>query len=339
MDTWLELLRRHWNYALGERLDYLSRTRERIDRCSLVSEPIGEIPKRVNVYSQCRALKETKRLFPEYKDIYTDVQQENLKRLDKTYKRWMVPDVTGKRGGKPRFKKVGRIRSFTFPRTNSSKAGAHIEGSKLKLSKIGEMRINLHRPFPRGFTPKTCTIIKKADGWYASIALQDASVPELLPLDRVKSAVGVDVGLKELAVTSDGEMFPIQQFYRKGQARLAKAQRKLARKVKRSANYLKQLNKVQRLHQKVQRQRREQHYKVAHQLVNQYDLIAVEDLNIRGLAKTKLSKSILDAGWGQFLTIVEAVAVKCGSHFVKVRPHGTSQDCSGCGTSSKRFVS
>ena len=93
------------------------------------------------------------------------------------------------------------------------------------------------------------------------------------------------------------------------------------------------------MHQKVQRQRKEQHYKVAHQLVKQYDFIAVEDLNIRGLAKTRLSKSILDAGWGQLLTIVEAVAVKRGSRFVKVRPHGTSQDCSGCGTKVSKDLS
>lgn len=156
---------------------------------------------------------------------------------------------------------------------------------------------------------------------------------------KVKTAVGVDVGLKEFAVTSTGETFPIQQFYRQAQKQLARAQRKLARKQKRSRNYLKQLNRVQRLHQKIERQRKDHHYRVAHALTKRFDLIALEDLNIRGLAKTKLAKSILDAGWGGFMTIVEAVAVKRGLHVVKVSPHGTSQDCSSCGTKVPKTLS
>jgi putative transposase len=98
LSHWGELLRRHWNYALGQRLDYLRRTRSSIDRCSLISEPIGDIPERVDYYSQAADLKETKRLFPEYKDIYADCQQQNLMRLDKAWKRWLIPDKTGKRG-------------------------------------------------------------------------------------------------------------------------------------------------------------------------------------------------------------------------------------------------
>jgi putative transposase len=102
LSHWGELLRRHWNYALGQRLDYLRRTRSSIDRCSLVSEPIGDITARVDYYSQAANLKQTKSLFPEYKDIYADCQQQNLMRLDQAWKRWLVPDKSGKRGGKPR---------------------------------------------------------------------------------------------------------------------------------------------------------------------------------------------------------------------------------------------
>ncbi|NEO85529.1 MAG: transposase [Spirulina sp. SIO3F2] len=339
MERWLELLRRHWNYALGQRLDWLNRTRELINACSIVSEPIGDIPEPVNYYSQQAALKETKALFPEYKGIYAEVQQGNLRRLDKAWQRWRKPDETGKRAGRPRFKKVGKLRSFIFPRVNCPKAGVHIQGERIRFSRIGEMQIRLHRPFPEGFIPKTCTVIKKADGWYAGITLKDASVPELLPVTEIKTAVGVDVGLKEFAVTSTGETFPIQQFYRRAQQQLARAQRKLSRKQKRSRNYLKQLNRVQRLHQRIERQRKDHHYQVAHTLVQRFDLIALEDLNIRGLAKTKLAKSILDAGWGGFMTILEAVAVKRGLHVVKVSPHGTSQDCSGCGAKVPKTLS
>jgi putative transposase len=165
MDTWGELLRRHWNHALDQRLDWLRRTRCQVDRCNIVSEPIGDIPEKVDYYSQASELKQTKELFPEYKDIYADCQQQNLMRLDKAWKRWLIPDKTGKRGGRPRFKKQGDICSFTFPRVNNAKAGAHLTGNILKLSKIGEIQVVLHRPIPDGFAIKQATLVKKADGW------------------------------------------------------------------------------------------------------------------------------------------------------------------------------
>ncbi|BAZ21439.1 transposase [Kalymmatonema gypsitolerans NIES-4073] len=119
LETWGELLRRHWNYALGERLDWLRRTRLQIDRCSLVSEAIGEIPDKPDYYTQASNLKQTKELFPDYKSIYSDCQQQNLIRLDRAWKKWLVQDLNGNRGGRPRFKKRGDICSFTFPRVNS----------------------------------------------------------------------------------------------------------------------------------------------------------------------------------------------------------------------------
>ncbi|MGB3206117.1 MAG: transposase [Crinalium sp.] len=267
MMQWLELLRRHYNYSLGQRLDWLSRTRSYVDRCSLISEHIGEIPEQFPNYNfQAGLLKPTKELFPEYKDIYHDVQQQNLKRLDKTWDRWIKPDKSGKRGGRPRFKKQGELRSFTFPRVNNPKAGAHINNGILKLSKIGEIPVILHRSIPDGFVLKTATIVKKAVGaacaerigWYVCISAEDETVPDLKPIDTVKTTVGIDVGLKEFLTTSDGETVPIQQIYRKAQGHLARQ---------------------------------------------------------------------------------EAVAVKCAVHFVKVNPHNTSQDCSGCGTSVPKTLS
>ncbi|MBC6435267.1 transposase, partial [Nostoc sp. HG1] len=148
LETWGELLRRHWNYALGQRLDWLRRTRSQVDRCSLFCEPIGEIPSKPDYYTQASDLKRTKELFPDYKNIYADCQQQNLMRLDKAWKRWLIPDSKGKRGGRPRFKKRGDISSFTFPRVNHPKAGAHLTGNTLKLSKIGEIEVILHRPIP-----------------------------------------------------------------------------------------------------------------------------------------------------------------------------------------------
>ena len=346
MDLWLELLRRHYNYALGQRLDWLRRSKCQVNRCSLISEPIGDIPGRFPNYNlQSGDLKQTKELFPDYRNVYHDVQQQNLKRLEKAWERWLKPDNSDesllggyspqqhsrKRGGRPRFKKQGDLRSFTFPRINSEKAGANIKGNTLILSKIGVIPIILHRPLPNGFVPKTCAIVKKADGWYACISLADDTVPRLIPLDEVKIATGIDVGLKEFLTDASGNTEPIQQNFRRSQKRLARQQRASVPKQKGSKNAQKQKNRIARIHQRIKRQRQEFHYKVAHKLVKAYDFIGVEDLNIKGLAKTKLAKSIHDAAWGEFLSVLEVVAVKRGVRVVKVKPHGTTVDCSTCG--------
>jgi putative transposase len=341
MDNWLELLRRHFNYALGQRFDWLRRTRCQIDRCSLISEAIGDIPGRFPGYNfQSGELKQTKTLFPAYKDIHAEVQQQNLKRLDKAWERWIKPDKSGKRAGRPRFKKKREMRSFTFPRINCPKAGANkIKDGVLTLSKIGSMPVIMHRPFPEGFELKTATIVKKADGWYIAISLEDDSVPAPKPIDEIKSAVGIDLGLKSFLMTSQGEAVEVQQHYRKTQRHLARQQKRLAKKETGSENAQKQKAKVSRIHQRIGRKRETFHYNVAHQLVKKYDLIAVEDLNIKGLARTRLAKSIYDVAWGKFLTILEAVALRSGVHFVKVSPHNTTVDCSGCGNKVPKTLS
>lgn len=328
----LELLRRHWNYALGQRLDWLRRTRCQIDRCSIKSEPIGEIPNKIDYYTQQAALKETKQLFPAYKDIWAESQQVNLQRLKKAWERWMIPDKSGKRGGRPRFKKVGELRSFVYPRVNDKRAGAHIKDGVLKLSKIGAMPVVMHRPLPDGKAFKTCTIVRKADGWYCCISMQDETVPTPLPVEDIKSATAIDVGCEKFLTTAQGLSVQVPQFYRKAQSTLARAQRKLARQEKGSQNWERQKNRIALLHLKVARCRKEFHYSVAHWLCKAYDLISFENLNIKGLARTRLAKSILDCAWGAFLQILQAVAVKRGKQTVEVSARGSSIECSSCGT-------
>jgi putative transposase len=341
MLDWLELLRRHRNWVLGNRFDWLNRTRSQVDRCSIISEPIGEIPELKPTFeNESAQLKQTKKLFPAYKDIYHEIQQENLKRVDKAWSRWLVPDKNGNRGGRPKFKKGGSLRSFTFSRVNHPKAACFLEGEVLRIKRLGIIPVNLHRPIPQGFEIKTATIVHKADGWYISFSLLDDSVPNPLPIDAVENVVGVDVGLKEFLTTSDGQTISIQQHYRKTQAHLARQQRQLSRKKLGSNGWKKQQNKVARIYQRIARQRQDFHYKSAYQLVRKYDLIAVEDLKVKNLARnSKLAKSIYDAAWSAFINILELVAVKCGVHVVKVAPHNTSQNCSGCGVKVPKTLS
>ncbi len=255
--------------------------------------------------------------------MLTANRKKKLMPLDKAWKRWLVPDKSGKRGGKPRFKKQGDICSVTSARVNSAKAGAHLTSSTLKLSKIGEIPVILHRPIPDGFDIKQATIVSKADGWYVSFALEDNTVPTSLPVDKIKSAVGIDVGLEKFLTSSDAEAIAVPQFYRKAQDIIARRQRKLADSPRGLTTIKNKRIKLLGCSLHVARQRKDFHYSVAHYLCTTYDLIGFEKLNIKGLARTRLAKSILDVAWRTFLNILQAVAVKRGKHTQEVDAKGT----------------
>ncbi|WP_094673908.1 RNA-guided endonuclease TnpB family protein [Hydrocoleum sp. CS-953] len=204
-------------------------------------------------------LKKHAQLFPEYKEIYSEVQQINLQRLDQAWKRWLIPDKTGKRFGRPRFKKSGKLRSLSFSRVNHTKAAVKFDGKQIIISRFGAIPVIFHRQIPDGFVIKTATITKKADGYYVSFSLEDKSVPSLIPTDNIKTAVGIDVGLKEFLTTNNGESVPVPNFSRKSQSNLARKQRKIARKEVRSNNWKKAQNRIAKLHQHIARQREDFH--------------------------------------------------------------------------------
>jgi putative transposase len=305
----------------------------------LISEPIGEIPEKVDYYTQQNYLPLIKKIKPEYKELYAECLQDVLRRLDKAWKRWLVPDSKGKRGGRPKFKKYGDYKSFTYPRVNCPKAGVILIGNLIKLSKIGEMKVVIHRQIPDGFTLKTCIVVRKADGFYVSISAEDNTVPDILPVDAVKSATAIDMGLISFLTTAQGVQIPVRKHFRQIEQHLARQQRIGARRQKDSSNWRKQKKRIALIHQRVTCARKDFFYKTAHWLVNQFDLIGVEKLNIRGLARTRMAKSILDAAWGTFLNILQAVVVKYGKHFVAVDARKSSIECSQCGTEVPKDLS
>ena len=248
--------------------------------------------------------------------------------MDLAYERFVVGDSAGKRSGRPRFKGKGRYRSLTFTQMKQT----CISGNKITLPKLGTLKLILHRPIPDGFKIKTATITCLADGWYVNLSLEDTTVPTLSKHVKRNSVVGIDIGLKEFLVTSEGETVPIPQFARSSEKRRKLLNKALSRKrgkgTQRRRNAGKRLAKH---HQKVARQRKDFHYKTAGWLLSKYDVVAHEDLNIKGLAKTRMSKSINDAGWGEFLAIVNCKAESAGKITVAVNPYNTTQKCSGCG--------
>jgi putative transposase len=264
------------------------------------------------------------------------VLQDCVARVKKTFDRWLKGDCNGKKSGKPRFKGMGRYRSFTFPQVNQD----CIQGKFIKLPTIGLVKLIQHRPLPDGFQIKTASIVLKSDGWYVVLSLQDASIPALSPdTPLIENTIGIDMGLKSFLTDDAGEEVAIPQYYRKAEKRLKRLQRGLSRKKKGSNRRKKAIKRVAKAHLKVSNTRKDFHYKTAQKLLQKGKHVAHEKLNIRGLARTRMAKSVNDAGWGQFLTILSIKAERAGLLTIAVNPNGTSQDCSDCGVKVKKELS
>ena len=342
LEEWLETCRRIYNRMLGERFSWWENNRCAIDRCSIVSCGIAPLKDKPNYYSQQNSLVPLKAKYPDIKLVQSQVLQNVVKRVDLAYERFVAGDSSGKRSGRPRFKGKGRYRSLTFTQVKQT----CISGNKITLPKLGQIKLVLHRPIPDGFKIKTATITSLADGWYVNLSLEDTAVPTLSKGTKRDSVVGIDMGLKEFLVTSEGETVPIPQFARSSEKRrkvkevpggklpprTLRLNKAFSRKRKKGTQRRKNAGKrLAKHHQKVARQRKDFHYKTAGWLLDKYDLIAHEDLNIKGLAKTKMSKSLLDAAWGEFLAIVAVKAERAGRLTFAVNPYNTTQNCSGCG--------
>ncbi|MBE8989891.1 RNA-guided endonuclease InsQ/TnpB family protein [Nostoc sp. LEGE 12450] len=329
-EHWLELCRRQYNYRLAERFNWWEQNRCDVNRCSIVCCSIAPLKDQPNRWSQQKDLANTKAIFPEYEELVSHTLQDVIARVDKTFGRWLKGDCNRKKSGRPRFKGKGRYRSLTFPDPVKPE---HIQGNLIQLPKIGKVKAILHRPIPNGFKIKRATITRKANGWYIGFNLEDMTVPSLITdvIPTPDNTVGIDLGLKSFLVTSGNQTINIPQYYRKAEKRLKRLQRQLSRKHMGSNRRKKAAKRVAKTHLKVANQRKDFHYKTALWLLNQSQVIAHEKLNIKGLVKSKLAKSITDAGWGQFLQILNIKAASAGCLVVAVNPYGTSQECSDCG--------
>jgi putative transposase len=206
-----------------------------------------------------------------------------------------------------------------------------LQGNLINLPMFGKVKVVLHRPIPDGFKVKTASITKKADGFYVTLSLFDSTVPEIKPDFNPQKIVGIDVGLKDFLTTSENETVAIPQHYRKAQKRLRTIQKRVSRRKKGSNRRRKAVKQLGKCHKKVADKRKDFHFKTANDLLKKYDVVAVEDLNVKGLARTKLAKSVLDAGWSSFLSILTNKAVNAGLLVMTVCAYNTSQDCSSCG--------
>jgi len=255
------------------------------------------------------------------------VLQDVCQRLDKTFKAFFHRLKNGEKAGYPRFKGKNRYDSFTYPQS-----GFKLDGKYLKLSKIGNVRIKLHRQIAGKI--KTFTIRRKNSKYYACFSCEIEPDPQ-----ATGKQVGVDLGVKHLAITSDGDFFEHPKYLRKAEKRLKYLQRMVARRKKDSNRRRKAVAMLAKCHEYIANQRRDTAHKISRYLVDHYDLIAFEDLNIKGMVKNHhLAKSIADAGWRMIIQFATYKAEYAGKKVVLVDPRNTSQACSECGQIVKKTL-
>ena len=274
-----------------------------------------------------------------WQNKHCDVLQDTLRRLDKAYQAFFVRVEKGESPGFPRFKGEGRYRSMTFSHL-SKRLIRNIRKrmARIVVPKIGHVAICYHRALPDGKI-KNLTIQRKASGWYANIIVQLPDVPEI-PEASIQTITGIDVGLASFVTTSNGDKVANPRHFRQSEHKLSQAQRRLSKRQKGSRRYSNQRERVAKRHEHIVNQRRDFHYKTAHRLFTQCDAIAVEALKITNMVQNhNLSKSISDAAWGNFRLTLQSKAAKAGKHLLKVKPQGTSQECSGCGSVVKKSLS
>ena len=276
----------------------------------------------VGRYTQQAYLPKWKKDHPGLKAVYSQVLQDVVHRVDFAFKAFFDRVAKSEAPGFPRLKGEGQYDSITFTQNDSFKVG----DSTVRLAKIGQVKAKLHRR-PWGEL-KTCTVRRINGKWFACLC-QEVEAEALPPSDE---AVGIDVGLKTFAALSNGEFIENPRFFRKEEQALAKAQRKLSRQKRGSHERRKAHKVVSRIHERIRNRRHDFCHQNARRIVNRFGIIAVEKLSVKNmLGNHCLAKSISDASWSQFRSILTSKAESAGREIIAVNPAYTSQDCSGCG--------
>jgi putative transposase len=288
-----------------------------------------------------------KEIRPEYKEIYSQILQDTLKRVDKAFKNFFQRVKKGEKAGYPRFQGYDRYDSFCYPQIEKLKGKpiVTIENGKVILPKIGHIKVKQHRPLEG--KAKTCTIKREGDSWYIVFTCE-VEMQKKLPYTDL--AIGIDMGLKHFMTDSNGDVVDNPRFFRKSHGRLKKKQQRLSKRRNKSHRRKRSARLVGKGHKTVRNQRRDFHHKEARVLVETYETIIFEDLRVHHMlkrpkalldengndlpngaaAKGGLNKSILDAGWGNFIELVKHKAEYAGVTVMQVDPSKTSQICSAC---------
>lgn len=273
---------------------------------------------------QCRALTEWRLSDPEAASVPLCLQRWTLKQLDEAYRGFFRRLKAGGNPGFPRFRGKGRFDSFGFREFS----GIRFENGRLRFNGLpGGLRVHLHRPLPEGAPIRCCVFRRDVKGWKVGFAVYLPAAP---PRPAVR-AVGVDLGISTFAALSDGGFIPSLKAARRAEHQLRKANRALARKARGSQGRRKARTAVARCHARIARARLDYLHQACVRLVRDYDVIAVEKLNVKGLARSALARDVHDASWAKFISMLRYKAECAGARLIEVDRYNTSQDCSGCG--------
>lgn len=284
--------------------------------------------KSLNYYDQANQLKEIRKN-GDLSLANFSCCQDILRRVDKTFKAFFSRVKRGEKAGFPRFKSASRFDSITFP---SYGDGIKLIGNRLKIQGVGLVKIKLHREIEGKI--KTVTIKRECGKWYVSFSVES----ENKPLPQTGKQVGLDAGIESFITLSDGTQIDNFKYFESSQKQLRKIQRKVSRRKKGSKRRKKAVAVLQKIHAKIRNQRNDFQHKVSRLIVREYDLIAIEDLNIQGLSKGILAKQVHDVAWSSFFNKLEYKAEEAGKELIKVNPNGTSQTCV-CGEPNKKDLS
>lgn len=315
-ESWLEECRMLYNNFLSQRKEGWEKEK-----------------KSFGLYDQQNLLPEIKIKFPKLKYVYSQTLQNVAMRVDLAYQAFFRRVKRKENPGYPRFKKYGRYDSFTYPVSTSIK----IRGDIIYLPKIGEIKYIQHRKILGNL--KTTTIKRHLGKWYVFLVTDNTNKKEYPKTNQI---VGLDVGVTTFATISDGSTIQNPRFFEKKQKELAKANRRFqkARDSKNERKIKKSKRVVQRVHEKIFNCRHDFLHKTTNSLIQKYDVIVVEDLNINSLLQKKwCNKQILDAAWGNFSKILSFKAECAGKKVVKVNPAYSSQVCHKCDTRTAHVLS
>jgi putative transposase len=332
---------RNYKFRISAKGGKLKKLQATLDTCRFVFNKVLETrktawetdKKSIGVYN-CHNLIKTW----DIEGVHSQVLQNVSARVDLAFQGFFrrVKQV-GVKAGYPRFKGVDRYDSFCFPQSGFKLME---NGKKIFLSKVGDVKVNLHREIEGKI--KTCTIKREGDDWYVIFSCKVQKEPQK---KYETKAVGVDVGCIDFATMSDGNTIVNPHFLRKSEKQLKETQRKyskLKQLPKDDKTKVKVKKKLVKLHCKVKNQRKDFLHKTSRKLVNDYSVICVEKLKVKDMLKDNwraLNKSIIDSGWTTFRNMLNYKAEEAGSLVVEVNPAYTSQICSGCGVKVKKELS
>lgn len=284
---------------------------------------------KVTCYDQIKEIPKLKKEKPELRKVYSQTLQDTARRLDKAFQSFFRRVKENKKGknkkpGYPRFKGYLRYDSITYPQS-----GFKLKDGKLSLSKIGSLKIKLHREIEGNI--RTLTLRRTTTNkWYACFSVETNK--ELPGKMEIENIVGLDVGLASFLTTSKGEKIDNPRYLRKSEEKLAKLSKCHSKKSLKSKNRKKSRLRIAKLHEKIANQRIDFLHKLSSRLVKNFQLIAFEKLNIKAMIKNKhLSKSISDASWSIFFQQLKYKAEEAGVWAIEVNSKNTTQVCSGCG--------